>query len=196
MDKAFIIFVTGLQGAGKSALINYVTKNTDIIYLPLVSNRPLMENENNKDKHILTPIMFDRLKTREKITLISKQDGYDYGVYTENLDRNVVYITDYFAPELRDLYENSIAIYVKPMHLDYGKMKMLQKETNPLKVKKRLLEYDDANEAFEELNNDGVFDEVFVNNYKQGSLDKFLDLIVRFERQIKHEYYYDKIENF
>lgn len=196
MDKAFIIFIEGLPSSGKSALIENVVNNTDIVYLPTVSTRPLFENEDNYDKHCLTEKMFERKKQRGKIKLVGKQGDYDCGVYVENLNKNVIYITDYFSPDFRDLFPESLVIYIKPISLEYGKMKMLQKETNPMKYKKRLAEYDDLNENFDELNRQGIFDEVFINNYKQSSLDRFLDLIIRLERQIKHEYCYNKIENF
>ena len=180
-----MIAIVGVSGVGKTTLIRHVLDNCEnqIFRLLPVTDRPPRDGElNGLDKYFVDKATFDYLLNTRKISKYKELYGNRYGYLDKDLNRNKNSICEiHYRSILKFKYEykNVVGVYVKPINISnviwgINNRGALEKEC-AVREKKLISELNEM----EEMDNQGIFDEVFVNSYTEESKKIFADLIYK-----------------
>ncbi len=194
MYKSFVIVLLGLSGAGKSHLVNLISQNSNynINRLIAVTTRPKRPNEiDGVDKFFISEKQF-RIEQRNGSFLF---DNLVYGAYyaysSSDFYSGDTYICELYWRKYLDfkhtLGKNCISVYIKPLNTRSLEKALIQRESDFEKSKIRIHNNNNDEVELSELERQGMFDYVFVNDYTQKSDKRFQLLINKIIKQVEGE---------
>lgn len=180
-----IVAIVGASGVGKTTLIQYTLDNCqNKIYklMPITDREPRKGELDDIDKHFVTKASFDNLINRGEIREYKNLYGHRYGYLEEELSINInslceIHYTSYLKFKKR--YKNVVGVYIRPINIESAisaiysrgatKDECMVRERNLIK---------EFNEM-ELMAGQGIFDNVFINSYREESKYAFASLIYK-----------------
>ncbi len=181
MKFALMIILVGTSGAGKSTLGNYVLcKNEKIKKLIAITDRPpRMTERDGVDKFFVSPDIFQQLNQMGKLCLVNKIYEHMYAFRKKDFEGDGVYIGELHYERLKEFiefYPSTISIYIKSESNDAVRglyFRGSSKEEISIRKSKQLAEIEELNY----MCNQGKFDYIFHNKFKESDKQDFYRLI-------------------
>lgn len=184
MYNSYVIVLLGLSGVGKSHFVNIISQNScnNIHRLIAVTTRPKRINEvEGVDKFFLSKDQF--LSDRKTGAYLF--DNIVYGEYYAYLKSDFcsqnTYICElYWRTYLnfkKILGKNCISIYIKPLNASMLETAIIKRDPDKEIAQFRIRDNNNDVKELLELENQGLFDYSFTNDYTKEADEKFQLLI-------------------
>lgn len=143
----YIYLIVGRSGSGKSTITDYIVNSSDLTQVDSYTTRP-KRGPDDKNHTFITEEEFDKL---ENLCAYTEINGYRYGVTSDMIDNNDLYIIDPSGVEyFKKNYNGSKKPFVIKIDVPEKicKERMLSRGDSKENVRKRLEEFDTVFDTF------------------------------------------------